>query len=332
MSKADDIRAWAAANGIAVPERGPLAGNIRRRYDKHLAAVAAPDPGDDDPWAEGPGEPGDDGFTAADEPPEDRAAAAAAAAARAASADPPAGPPAGRGRAKGSGRPRPPAGPGWRDRLRRPGPAAGKPQGRPRPPKPARPARPRVPLDSLISKGYSALAKAAGQFNVPLSRVMSMQAPLAGSVLDEAWQETIIDKLLQPVARAEAKGEATVAIIGPPLCVVALQAQPGMAAVILPLLRQSLAMWIRISGPMAVQAAKQEAAWEAEYGPEIDAMISLMFAGIPGFDPAAGPFEGTPDRAQWEAARDAERAAGNGAAQTQTATGMVLQTYTPPGP
>lgn len=312
MSKADDIRAWARANGIeGVPERGPLAGNIRRRYDKHLAQLA--DPGDADPFGDDGQADDDGGFTAADEPPEDRAAAAAAAEARAASADPPGGPA---------------AGPGWRERIKRPGSSAGKPQGRPRPAKPAKPARPRVPLDGLISKGYAALAKGAAQFNVPLSRVMGMQAPLAGSVLDEAWQETIVDKVLQPIARAEARGEATAALIGPPVCVLALQAQPGLAAVILPLLRQTLAMWIKISGPMAVQAAQQEAAWEAEYGPQIDAMIAMMFAGIPGFDPEAGPFEGTPERAEWEAGREARRAR-NGTADSGAVTGMVLQTYTP---
>ena len=89
-------------------------------------------------------------------------------------------------------------------------------------------------------------------------------------------------------------------------------------------------MWIKVSGPRAVQAAEEESAWEAEYGPKIDALIAMMFAGMPGFDPAAGPFEGTPERAQWQAQQEAARAA-NGVppAGANVMPGMVLQTFTP---
>lgn len=338
MPTAAEIRAWARANGIPVSDTGRPSGGLRRQFA--AAHPPAPAPDDDDPFADGGGDDGADWSTAADDPPEGRAASpgraaaeAAAAEAREASAPPPG---AASSRPSSSSRPRPPAGPGWRDRLRsaRPArPAAGGPRaGRPRP---ARPAHPRMPLDRLFSAGYAGLAKVAETFNPPVGRVLSFQAPVAGAVFEDKFRGTLVDRALQPFARIQDQGETLTALIGPPALVLALQAQPGAAPVLLPLLRGSLVSWIRLAGPKAAQQAREDAEFEEEHGAEIDAALAMFFAGIPGFDPAAGPFMGTPERAQWEAGererQEAERANGGPPPGARVVQSMVLQPFTPPG-
>jgi hypothetical protein len=339
MPSAAEIRAWARENGIPVSDTGRPSGGLRRQF----AAAHPPPPEDDDPFADGAGDEGE-WSTAADEPPEGRAASpgraaaeAAAAEAREASAPPPG---AASSRPPGSSRPRPPAGPGWRDRLRSARPArpaaGGQRAGRPRAARPARPAHPRMPLDRLFGAAYTGLAKVAETFNPPVGRVLAFQAPVAGAVFEDKFRGTLVDRAMQPFARMQDQGETLTALIGPPALVLALQAQPGAAPVLLPLLRGSLVSWIRLAGPKAAQQAREDAEFEEEHGAEIDAALAMFFKGIPGFDPAAGPFMGTPERAQWEAQegerREAERAANGGPPPgARVVQSMVLQPFTPPG-
>src|SRR5258708_7843882 len=70
---------------------------------------------------------------------------------------------------------------------------------------------PRVKLDKLVERAWSQLAEAAPV--LPPEQRLDGQAPFAGLVLEDQLKGTVVDKVLQPVARAEEKAEA----IGGPL-------------------------------------------------------------------------------------------------------------------
>ena len=71
----------------------------------------------------------------------------------------------------------------------------------------ARPRAPRVPVDKLIERGWDILARVAQPVNLPVSRVLAIQAPAAGLMLEDVVRGTVVDLVLQPIARAEARLE-----------------------------------------------------------------------------------------------------------------------------
>jgi hypothetical protein len=94
--------------------------------------------------------------------------------------------------------------------------STGKPKGK-------KVTHPRVPVTGLIERGWERLASVAARLNAPTGRCMEWQAPYAGIVLEDAVRGTIVDKVLQPVARAEAKLSAVGSLVAMPLIVYALQ-------------------------------------------------------------------------------------------------------------
>jgi hypothetical protein len=153
----------------------------------------------------------------------------------------------------------------WRNRAR------GKGKARPRA------KHPRVPVDDLIA----GLWRGAAGFARPLpptSRLMKIQAPVAGAILEDVVKGTAIDRLLQPLARTTAGAEALFALAGPPIMVTALQLQPDMEPFIMPLLRESLLRWCKIAGPKMKEALAREKEFEDEFGATVDDMIAMLFA------------------------------------------------------
>lgn len=125
-----------------------------------------------------------------------------------------------------------------------------------------RPVHKRVPVDQLISSAWAAMGGLAGQVDPPLGRCLVMQAPVSGLILEDIVRGTAVDRVLQPVARAEAKAEKVLALAGPPMLVAALEAsatlpeqqQRARQAILVPLLERSLVLWARIAGDkLAVQ-------------------------------------------------------------------------------
>ncbi len=47
----------------------------------------------------------------------------------------------------------------------------------------------------------------------PLQRTLRMQAPVAGDLLDDVVRDTIVDPLLQPLARLASQGKAVQALV-----------------------------------------------------------------------------------------------------------------------
>src|SRR6266478_1273172 len=148
---------------------------------------------------------------------------------------------------------------------------------------PCRPkkALPRVGVDSLISTGWTLLAQMAQPISLPVARTLALQAPVAGMVLEDTVKDTVIDRMLQPIARAGQGGETAFALLGPPLIVGVLSSPRGqnMAPVLVPVLKQALRSWIKIAGPKLEKLEKEEAEFEEHYGQRIDAMIEFILTG-----------------------------------------------------
>lgn len=278
----EQVREWAKNEGMTVAPRGRI-GAATRQLAEDAAADAA------DRAAEAGAAPYTGGTTEADFPPEPPDPGSNGASGTAAEAPPrrPARPPAGRQLAA------------WR-----------KGKGK-RKTKATRPRRPRVPVDTVVSGIWEAGARLLAPVNVPVSRVMAVQAPVAGIVLEPIVRDTVIDRILQPVARTGEGAEAVAALAGPPLIVAALQARPELAPILVPMLREVLGRWIKVAGPAVQIAADRAAQFEEEYGATVDNMMAMFFAGIPGFDPdvtddSPGPGEAAAAAAEESAIRRAQ--------------------------
>jgi hypothetical protein len=166
--------------------------------------------------------------------------------------------------------------------------------------------KPRVPLDRLISRGWQILARLAAPGDLPVARVLDMQAPVAGMLLEPIIKETILDTVLQPIARLEEGGEAVFALAGPPLLVGMLYRHPEMHAVLVPALEEAFTVWIEVAGPRVQEAKEKRARWEEGTGQQVQAMMQMVFAGIEGFDPTLEADEAGAEHAEDEAVARAQ--------------------------
>lgn len=247
-----DIRTWARENGVDVNTRGPV-------NDTARAAYAAAHAGDELPAVDRL----DDVPTGLDE------------------LDP-----AGRldmppSRERQPTRP-PPAtsAPGWMNRRTKPAGAGA-----------AKPPRRRVSIDGVVSGvwGIASMFLARNERALPVARMLTMQAPAAGLIVEDIAKNTLLDRVLQPFARAGKTGEQIGALIGPPILVAAITANPALYPMLAPVLKMTLMSWMEISAPVMKKAREKAEKLSEEFGGlEIDLMIEMLFAPPPGDEvPAA---------------------------------------------
>jgi hypothetical protein len=138
-------------------------------------------------------------------------------------------------------------------------------------------SKPRVSVDNVISGFWRVLAQVAQPVNIPVARVLDMQAPVAGMLLEDLVKDTVVDRVLQPLARGAQGGELAFALLGPPLLVAAIQAKPEMQGVLVPMLKASMKTWIVVAGPKLAALEKQEEEFQELYGDRIDDLLSKIF-------------------------------------------------------
>jgi len=136
---------------------------------------------------------------------------------------------------------------------------------------------PRQPVDKLIGLVWNVAARMLQPVAWPVANVLHAQAPVAGMVLEDVVKNTVVDTVLQPLAKIGKGGEVALALIGPPLLVGILAAKPEMAPVAMPLLKESLRAWIDIAGPKMIEHQEKERQFQEEYGASIDKMIEMFF-------------------------------------------------------
>lgn len=258
-----DIREWAKGQpewSGRVSERGRLSAELRDAYE---AAQTTPGQGPDD----------DDG---ADDP---------------VFAVPLVGLPSGGGPGTGGQAP-----PGPPPEERRPVPPP-KPRGRARwQRKPAQPVRrgerKRVSIENLISGvwGAGAYFLARDPRSLPVARVLDAQAPVAGLVVEELAAHTVVDRVLQPIARMGESGQRVFALVGPPLIVGAISANPSLFPMLREPLKAALMQWAEIAEPAMKRAQKRSESFAERFGGvDLDAMIDGFFAPPPGDGLATAP-------------------------------------------
>jgi hypothetical protein len=141
-----------------------------------------------------------------------------------------------------------------------------------------KPSGPRVSLEPMVTTAWGLAAKAMEARMLPVARVLQMQAPVAGLVIDDTARNTVVDQVLQPIARAGEKGERMFALVGPPILVAAICNKPEMYPVVRPILKTSVMLWMEVAEPAMKKAEKRAKAFEEKFGGvDIDAMIDALF-------------------------------------------------------
>lgn len=148
---------------------------------------------------------------------------------------------------------------------------------------------PRVSTADMLGGVWRAAAKLATPLP-PLYRTLRIQAPIAGDILEDAVKDTMIDPILQPVARLAGVGKSVSALVGPPAFVTAIQVHcaqaaaqnqqpnPLFMAVATEGLRSCLMAWCQVSGDKFVKAMEREKEFEDRFGKDVDRMMDFLFA------------------------------------------------------
>jgi hypothetical protein len=243
MSDAD-IRAWARDNGWQIGDRGQLPKAIREAYSAAHGASNGNTPPDPPPDY-------DPGMTDADF-----------------TVSEPGPPPAGDADPMAEKKPRTikTQSKGWRFGKKQPGTR--------------RKRGPRVPVDDLISTIWRGLAGMARPLP-PTSRMLKIQAPVAGVLLEDVVKDTVVDRVLQPIARSTQGAEALAVLVGPPVLVTAMTLNPEAAPFLMPPLRELMLRMVKVAGPKMSEALKQEREFEDAYGGTVDQLIASLFADMP---------------------------------------------------
>lgn len=140
-----------------------------------------------------------------------------------------------------------------------------------------RPAKKRVSLEDLAAGAWTLLGQAAGsQGLLPTARVLQLQAPIAGMILEDTLRDTVADRLLQPLARGQETVSEIVSLIGPPALVTAISLNPARAPMLMPMLRGMMRQWIILAGPKLRAKAKREEKALKEMGVEAEGLDALL--------------------------------------------------------
>jgi hypothetical protein len=142
----------------------------------------------------------------------------------------------------------------------------------------AKPARPRSSISGILSFAWDTLASVVEVVSPPTAYIMEFQAPVAGEILEESVKNTLVDRVLQPIARVEGQAKTAGALIGPPLMVAMLQARPDLHKHIIPRLRNSLMSWMDVAGPKVQALKERNEQFEKLYGTDVDKIIDGLMA------------------------------------------------------
>lgn len=276
MTAATDVRQWLREQGHEIGVRGAIPRHLQDEYD------AAHQPA---PAKTVPGEVIDAGVTEADFPPDDF------------EQNPPdEGKPAAKGRERKPRPVKPPAARPLRERIFTRG-AAGKGKAKAR--------HPRVPLGDWAEETWTDLAWLAEPIP-PLSKILTIQAPYAGVVFDDAVKGTPVDGMLQPVARYAGAFRALNGLAGPPvyvalICATGQRVQVGALEDGTPVmdfdartkmmfagLRYSLLQMTKIADVHAEQIRERTEAAAGRMA-VVDAIIDSLFGAPPQASPPPAP-------------------------------------------
>jgi hypothetical protein len=148
---------------------------------------------------------------------------------------------------------------------------------------------PRVSLEKFTSRGWTMLGRMAMSVSPPTGRCLQAQAPMAGVILNDIARDTVADRILQPLARAEDKLDKVFALTAPPLIVMALDMSNGLPpgeqaarqAILVPMLREALRVSLEVTESYAEQITMR-LEQNARYDAQIDKLIAMIFGQVEG--------------------------------------------------
>lgn len=136
-------------------------------------------------------------------------------------------------------------------------------------------------LGSTVWQGIAYIAGRGGQ--VPVQRVLKLQAPVAGVVIEDALRNTVADRVLQPLARMNASCKDLSSLLGPPILVGLISNDPELAPMCMPMLVQCLEDWVIIAGPQMRKQRERAEKAAGELGTDgMHEMLATIFAGVEG--------------------------------------------------
>lgn len=191
--------------------------------------------------------------------------------------------------------------PTWRERLWRTAPAES-PDGPIRTPMSTRerkPTRKRVDASDVWTFfwRFAGHRLEKSEMDIVVGRCLVYQAPVAGAVLEELTKDTLIDKLIQPLARKSAELETAAALFMLPSLLGMLERKPHMAPVLVPMISDAIEIHLHAMVPIVKEERKKKAQRadalrelypDAPEGTDpVELVLSEMFAGTvfaQGFD------------------------------------------------
>jgi len=150
----------------------------------------------------------------------------------------------------------------------------------------------RVSLEKFTGRMYGLAGKIFQPISPAAARCIDMQGPMAGVLLEDTLKNTMADRILQPLARAEDKLDVAFALMAPPVACAGIEiidaqlAQgvpeahlPGLLfrrGVTMQILREGLRTGLEITEKFADEIAAR-AQRRAESEEKVDELIALIF-------------------------------------------------------
>lgn len=164
--------------------------------------------------------------------------------------------------------------------------------------------KPKAPKASVRGGPRASTAKlAAGVWGIaskllngtsatPLSRVLALQAPVAGMIIDREIKGTLVDVLAQPVARLVNRASQVGVLFTLPILVQVVTMRPDMYEQLRPHMVDALYDWFEVAGPeiekMAKRQEKRRQQFNGGEGPTPEQLIELFFAAPEDLGPQGG--------------------------------------------
>jgi hypothetical protein len=128
-----------------------------------------------------------------------------------------------------------------------------------------------------------AAAPASGQY-LPVAKMMSFQAPVAGLLIEDSLKNTVADRALQPVARMVESGSALGTLVGMNLLVAACCRKPELYPQARPAMISLMRQYVIDAGPRLREMRKREekfaeemGQFQAEFGVGIEQLLDEVF-------------------------------------------------------
>jgi hypothetical protein len=174
-------------------------------------------------------------------------------------------------------------------------------------------ARPRVSVEGVITWIWAASSRAAAPVSENLSKCLGMQAPVAGLVLEDQVRGTVVDRVLQPLARGQARLEGVGALFAMPAVIGALEACEGYPepkrsirrAFLIPLATEAAAMWIRVAGPKVQERIERDRELGPVYEQANNLLVMMDFPFLTAADLGLGADAPYPPNGQAQSPEDA---------------------------